>query len=264
MIFQQARSKQYCPCIGPTSKKAGFSLVELMVSIGIFVMITSITLTNYPKFSNKLSLDLLAQDIALSLRQAQVSGSSVLGAKSGGAQTFGAYGIHFGDPSPPPQLDTTSGPYQYAYLLYADIVGNPANRSFQGSYKSDSTSCSDPTAAEECVQKFLITGRNKVRAICANFEAMGITPDERAKKCDDISNGDLTQDRLSWLDVVFVRPNLDAKFFAEKTLSRGVVGDFSDVGIVLASPSFATTANGQPELYYETIVIRKTGQISVE
>ena len=231
-------------------RKSGFSLVELMVSISIFVLITSMTLANYPKFSNKLSLDLLAEDIALSIRQAQIFGSSIFGIKvgNGGSQTkkFGSYGVHFEAP------DGKSRPgnsVQYLYLLFADIApGKPEQ--YDGTSSSDPNTeglpCLGPAPSQECLQKFLVTGRNKVKFLCANFEE-GDT-DKRVKSCDSPNK------KLSVLDVVFVRPNLDANFFAKDENSMEKSG-LSNVGIVLESPG------GE---YYKTIVIWRTGQISVE
>lgn len=223
--------------------QSGFSLVELMVTISIFVIITSITLTNYPKFSNKLSLDLLAQDIALSLRQAQIFGSSVFGAKSSGGPTrvFKAYGVHFNAP--------TVGQIIYPYFLFADI-DNPLR--FDAIIPPDPTTllCGEPTSANECVQKFLVTGRNKVKLLCKDFIDSGIPAEQRVGNCEDANNNN----QLSSLDIVFVRPNLDAKFTAVDLIGNQVA-NVSNVGIILES------LGGD---YNKTVVVWKTGQISVE
>ena len=55
----------------------GFTLIELMVTLAIFTIMTSVIMANYPGFNNKIALEVLAQDIALSIRQAQVYGISV-------------------------------------------------------------------------------------------------------------------------------------------------------------------------------------------
>ncbi|MBI4118182.1 MAG: type II secretion system protein [Parcubacteria group bacterium] len=72
----------------------GFTLVELIVTISIFVIISAITLFNYPSFSSRIALDNLAHEIALTVREAQVFGTSVreFGAGSG---TFPGHGIYF-------------------------------------------------------------------------------------------------------------------------------------------------------------------------
>ncbi len=204
-------------------------------------MITSVTLTNYPKFSNKLSLDLLAEDIALSLRQAQIFGSSVLGSKStnlGQTKIFGAYGVHFEAP--------TGTQSDYTYILFADIA-NIRRYNLQSLAPLDtSLPCGTPgtpTANNECLQKFIVSGRNKIKSLCANFIAEKIPIDQRISQCRQVN----------FLDVVFVRPNLDALFTAED--AGGPLLNLSNIGIVLES------SGGD---YHKTVVVWKTGQISVE
>ncbi|MDO8493451.1 MAG: type II secretion system protein [bacterium] len=235
----------------------GFSLIELMVTISIFIMLTSFTLANYPKFSNKLSLDLLAQDLALSLRQAQIFGSSVLGSKSTGipgqTKTFGAYGIHFQTPTP----DLPA----YTYLLFANISDSSFDtqnsiRRFNldpepgpGVPLDVNLPCGDPDQDNECLQKFLVSGRNKIKYLCANFIPLVDVPDRVANCAGDSNN------QLNALDIVFVRPNLDAHLVPMDITGPIINVPISNVGIVLESPG------GE---YHKTIVVWKTGQISVE
>lgn len=90
--------------------KRGFTLVELVVTIGIFVVISSLVFANYPKFKSQLSLKKTSQEIAFTVREAQVYSLSTREYKSGAFSTFTAgYGVHF-DISKP---DTV--------LLFADL-----------------------------------------------------------------------------------------------------------------------------------------------
>jgi prepilin-type N-terminal cleavage/methylation domain-containing protein len=78
------------------STKKGFTLVELMVTLGIFVLMTALLLANQRRFSNTLELTNLAYDVSLSIRQAQTYGFAVKG--QGGAVTTefqNYYGINF-------------------------------------------------------------------------------------------------------------------------------------------------------------------------
>ncbi len=59
---------------------AGFTLVELLVTISIFVFMTALVLAKYDTFDKNTLLTNAAYDIALQLREAQVYGISVLGA----------------------------------------------------------------------------------------------------------------------------------------------------------------------------------------
>ena len=70
----------------------GFSLVELLVVLSIFLIITSVVLFNQNKFSSDISITNVAYSIALEIRQAQVSGILV----GQGRDDFNkAFGVHF-------------------------------------------------------------------------------------------------------------------------------------------------------------------------
>ena len=79
--------------IKPKAQK-GFSLVELLVSIAIFTVITSVILAKHSQFSGTLLLENLAYDIALSIRKAQVFGLSVREFTVGSSEFNVGYGIH--------------------------------------------------------------------------------------------------------------------------------------------------------------------------
>ncbi len=70
-------------------KIRGFTLVELVVVMGIVVVISTITLTSYSKFGGRILLRNLAYDIGLTIRQAQVHGIS--------AQQFNGSGFSSGN-----------------------------------------------------------------------------------------------------------------------------------------------------------------------
>lgn len=70
----------------------GFSLVELLVVVSIFIIISSVVLFNQNKFSSDISISNVAYSIALEIRQAQVSGILV---GQGGSDFNNAYGVHF-------------------------------------------------------------------------------------------------------------------------------------------------------------------------
>lgn len=83
----------------PGVLKAGFTLIEMLVVIGIIVVISGIVLANNNRFGGMVQLQNLAYDIALSIRQAQVYGISV--SRFGNSSTYAAaYGMHFQTSSP--------------------------------------------------------------------------------------------------------------------------------------------------------------------
>lgn len=70
----------------------GFSLVEFIVVILIFSVMSSVSLFNYSGYSENIKSTNLAQDIALTIRQAQVYGASAAG-QNIGRQNFNIQSI---------------------------------------------------------------------------------------------------------------------------------------------------------------------------
>ena len=71
----------------------GFTLVELLVVMGIFVVITGLILADNNRFGGAILLENLAYDVALSVRQAQVYGISVRQFETVSFQV--SYGMYF-------------------------------------------------------------------------------------------------------------------------------------------------------------------------
>jgi prepilin-type N-terminal cleavage/methylation domain-containing protein len=88
---------------------SGFTLVELLVSIGIFTVITSVAVFNHSQFNNSVLLTNLAYEIALSVRQAQFYGITVRQSAATPGAFDSGYGIRF-------DLGTT----MTQYSLYED------------------------------------------------------------------------------------------------------------------------------------------------
>ncbi len=70
----------------------GFSLIELLVSIAIIALISTVVLMQYGSFNSVILLKSLAYEIALTVREAQTFGVSV---RSDGGTFQSAYGVHF-------------------------------------------------------------------------------------------------------------------------------------------------------------------------
>ncbi len=68
-----------------------FSLVEFIVIISIFAIMAGIALFNFSGFNTTVSLNNLAHDIALTVRQAQVYGISATEADANSTQIRGVY-----------------------------------------------------------------------------------------------------------------------------------------------------------------------------
>ncbi len=79
---QPALFKERCAVAGRQySTRKGFTLVELLVTIGIFIFMTSVVLAKYRSFSTNSDFANAVEGIVLSLREAQVYG---VGSKTAG------------------------------------------------------------------------------------------------------------------------------------------------------------------------------------
>ncbi len=85
--------------------KAGFTLIEMVVTVAIFAIISTIVIVRNASFDNEVLLNNLAYDIALSVRQAQQFGVNV---RVSEGQFDASYGIRFEDES-----DT--------YMMFTDL-----------------------------------------------------------------------------------------------------------------------------------------------
>lgn len=124
---------------------AGFTILELVVSLSIFVIISTLVLANYSTYIGKLSVDNLAHEIAISIRQAQVFGQNVREFGVGSGQ-FPSYGIHF---------DSTN---EDSFVLFADVN---SNRKYDG---NDCTSL-----GTECIERFIIQSGARITDLCGDL-----------------------------------------------------------------------------------------------
>lgn len=152
------------------SSSPGFSVVELLVSVGIFIFITTIVLVKHSQFSGNILLGNLAYDVALSIRQAQVYGLSVREFGAGTGTFVSGYGIHFAAGSP-----TT-------YFLFADLPPGE-DQKYSGS--------------AEIAEMFSLYQGNTIARFC------GVLPGG-AKRCSD---GDTP---IASLDIFFSRGGFPA------------------------------------------------------
>ncbi len=90
----------------------GFGLIELMVSISILTLVSSVILVKNRSFNNALLLRNQAYEIAFSLRQAQLM--AVSGTREVGASNRNTYGVHF---------NVNTAPGNREYRIFRDDVG---------------------------------------------------------------------------------------------------------------------------------------------
>ena len=167
-------------------RTGGFTLIEAVISIGIFVLFASIVLLRYGDFQGSILLTNLAYDVALQIRQAQVYGIAVReGEDSVGTKTFKrAYGIHF-------DLATDT-----KYLAFSE----PSSLGPGSDRKYDPADVNDINERE-----YNLNGGYLIKDLCV-----------------DVAAGTLCgADGVDIVDIVFVRPNLGALIYYKQGLTEG-------------------------------------------
>lgn len=206
----------------------GFTLVELMVTISIFLMISSLVIFNYGDFKSTVSLQNLTDDIALSIRKAQ---SFAIGARNTGGGNFNnSYGIHFSVNSNGTGLDGSDKSFILFYSPSTSKMYPLVN----------SGTCAD--GSNNCVELFTINGMNKIYGIILN-------------------NGSVETSTYGSLDISFLRPDPRAYFCYRANASSGSC-DLSTI-----SSASIIISNGQTDLSLKKgkmITVQNTGQISIQ
>lgn len=150
-----------------------------MVS-AIIVILTMVLLLRQSSFDSSTILRSVAYSVALSVRQAQVYGTSVLGSVSGGSvQYASAYGLYFSNSTPA------------SYVLFADFNNN-------GVYD----------VGTETVKIFSLTNGYTLYRACGTISA-GVN------RCTNVS-GPFSMGTNA-VTILFRRPNPDAVFKTDTT-----------------------------------------------
>jgi len=206
---------------------AGFTLVELLVTITIFVMLTGVVLFSQTKFNGTVMLTNLTYDTALTIRQAQTFGVNIKEYDAGGASAvFVPYGVHF-EMTNPNSLNTS-------FILYADTLYNSSDKNPHG-FAGDPSLCPDKDP-NGCVTRYVIKKGNFISKI--TYTTDGTT-------FRDLTVGDK-------IDLVFVRPDPDAKIIFTP-LSGSQITGIKEADVTLGSPDGGI----------RQVVVKSTGLISV-
>lgn len=154
----------------------GFSLVELLVVVAIFVTITTVILIRQNRFSSDISVTNSAYQVGLAIRQAQVYGLSVRSTEANCATCFDSgYGIH---------LDSAN---RNSYLFFGDKNGN---------------FMFDDSTEDLSIQNKVITQDVNIKTACIIAS--------KETRCLSSSGGKASGEGLKYIDLVFKRPNPEA------------------------------------------------------
>ena len=212
-------------------KNRAFTLVELMVTISIFLIITSVTIVNYSSFKSNVSLQNLTDDIALSIRKAQ---SFAIGARAVDQDFNKSYGIHF---SADENTNGVDGSKNKSFLIFsvpkADITAG----------YTDKDIC---TVTLNCIELFKITSTDKIKEISI------------------VGGSNNGNDKNESIDIIFTRPDPRARFCYTKSSGVGYGTVNCDSGISSASIVISNGKTGDGEEKTKTITVQNTGQISIQ
>lgn len=220
-------------------KNKGFTLVELIVVIAIMLMMSAIILFNYAGFNSSVSLDNLSQDIALSIRKAQMSAvsvKSIIDANTTNTIFPSGFGVHFETGA---NNNGTPEGGNKSFIFFADIDNvNPAEKR----YDQISPTCdpSNLSSSNECMDIMNIKSSDEISEICIK------------KSGEDLFCPPFNQNPK--LDIIFTRPNLDAKFCFTSSPNSSCESNVSFATIRIQS----SRINKSKE-----ITVQSTGQISV-
>lgn len=192
--------------MSPHSKShLGFTLIELLVTITIVTVILTIVVLNQSTYTDTAALSNLADEIGLTVSQAQAYGIGVKEFTPGSSEFNSAYGLTFS------LLSTGSNK---AYLSFADRDGNHI-------YSGD-WSC-PIGGASECLARSDISRGNYINALC-------IVRTSGADLCD-----------VGRIDIVFVRPSTEAQIvFFNTSGQQYSPADIKGARITLKSPRGST------------------------
>ncbi|MCX6718852.1 MAG: prepilin-type N-terminal cleavage/methylation domain-containing protein, partial [Candidatus Taylorbacteria bacterium] len=184
-VLEHSKSKplrRSCSC-----SRSGFTLVELMVSIGIFVFMTALMIVKFGNFNQSILLTNLSYDIALTLRTAQTYGLSVQGSNLSFRYP---YGVAFCGISSCAGSSLSGGGRftSQQMVMFADADS-------QGMYNSNDIP----------ISTYTIKNGAKVLGFCDDVNG-----------CSD-SNG--TKTSIKRVDISFMRPNPDAIICTSPILS---------------------------------------------
>lgn len=164
-----------------TKLKKGFSLVELLVVVSIFLIITSVTLFKQGKFSSDTLITNTAYEVALAIREAQVYG---VGSKQGGGEVGNkSYGVHFDEHT------------DNSFVLFSEDPDPNNGGSFESSYYYSPNQDSD--YRYDLVKQINFEKDQKIKYFCV----------KQRGQVDFICS---TNQNLDTLDISFIKPNLDA------------------------------------------------------
>lgn len=216
------------------SNQSGMTLVELLVVLAIFIIVSGITIFDYGRFRSTVSLQNLADDIGLSIRRAQ---NYAIGVHSSESSEFrNGYGVHFSTGSPIAS-DVRAGSNK-SFILFSDLQtdGNtPGNKVYDHTPSNISCTTSTLSQNNECADILTITSNDIISSICPGDGSVNCGPNK-------------------YVDITFLRPNPDATI---------CIGDIGSSSCQVVSKVDITIQNNESH-DQKILTITSVGQISIK
>ena len=223
-------------------KQKGMTLIELLVALVIFSIITGVVLFNYGDFNASLTMQNLADDIALTVRRAQSYAIGVRG-REGSFQV--GYGVHFGvTPYDPTKTNADDVLYQgsnKSFILYKDDFSDTKHN-----YTKTNNSCGGETS---CLEMLYIKSSDYISEI-------GV----KISEVDDVSY--LGNDNPSGVSIFFKRPSPEPHIYVLDDDDKywGIADEEKKPKIDYVKIEISSLKDPDSKKY---ITISNTGQISV-
>ena len=144
-------------------KQKGMTLIELLVALVIFSIITGVVLFNYGDFNASLTMQNLADDIALTVRRAQ---SYAIGVRGRSGDFNIGYGVYFDITqynSESPDTDLYDGTNK-SFILYKKYIPLDSGSSdFSPVYENEDGTCDGSNG--DCLEMLYITSSDYISEI---------------------------------------------------------------------------------------------------
>jgi type II secretory pathway pseudopilin PulG len=189
--------------------RTGFTITELLISLGILVAIVSVVISNQSTYNEDTSRVNVADEIGLRLVQAQTYGTGVKELSVGSNEFNVGYGLSFS------LLNNNNGS-PTSYISFADRNANQVY---------DQNWACPTTASSECLEKVNVSHDNYIEGLCA------------------IRSGNSDHCNIKRIDISFNASTTDAQL---KFLNNGGQsfdpGNVTGAKIILKSPSGGNTS----------------------
>lgn len=209
--------------------KKGFTLIEMLMVLAIFTILTSVVMYNYSEFNSRTIMSNMAYEIALTVRQAQVYSLGVRG-QAGNEEFDNRYGVYF---------NTDNGGKDFIFFFDKKPAGEDTEPNGWCDGDGSEPNCLACIAGGECLEKVTLTRDIYISKICMSSQ---VDPVSDTGVCTDTTNE-------TDISVTFDRPNPDA----QTVVGSGGANTEKNVAIVVKN-SFGNQ---------RAVIIRNTGQISV-